>query len=273
MQFYLGTHQTGWLARTRVPLFISEKRLEERKSLPRALARWALDSGGFSQLFLHASWPQGSERRYVEHVRRYRDEIGGLDWAAPQDWMCEPVMIGKTGLSIGEHQRRTVVNYLTLRSLDSSLPFVPVLQGFERDDYLRCIDLYAAHGVTLTGRLGIGTVCRRQGTQEAEYIVRSIRHALPAAQIHVFGAKITGLAKYADALGSADSMAWSYHARRRPPMPGHPHKNCANCLPFAAGWYEQVLQRSAVVQAPLWDCPVDLSGRQTDGVRSGWAVA
>jgi len=25
--------------------------------------------------------------QYVAAVRRYRDEIGNLDWAAPQDWM------------------------------------------------------------------------------------------------------------------------------------------------------------------------------------------
>src|SRR6185437_10883962 len=164
MQFYLGAHHPGWLAQTDAPLFVSEKRLEGRKTFPRAAGMWALDSGGFSQLMMHAGWPDGAERRYVEHVNRYRDEIGGMEWAAPQDWMCEPFMVAKTGLSIAEHQRRTVENYLTLRGLDDSLPFIPVLQGWERDDYLRCIDLYGRYDVRLVGRVGIGTVCRRQGT-------------------------------------------------------------------------------------------------------------
>lgn len=252
MQFYLGAHQPQWLSRTYLPLFVSDARLRGRKTLPRAQAPWALDSGGFSQLFLHTSWPDGAERVYVEHVRRYRDEIGQLEWAAPQDWMCEPFMLAKTGLDLSEHQRRTVVNYLILRSLDSSLPFIPVLQGYERDDYLRCIDLYAQHGVSLSGRVGIGTICRRQGTREAGAIVRAVHAAIPAAALHVFGAKITGLAQYADALGSADSMAWSYHARRRPPMQGHSHKSCANCLPFAASWYEHVWSRCEIVQPPLF---------------------
>ena len=251
MRFYLGTHQPGWLTRTDVPLFISEMRLRDRKSLPRAQGAWALDSGGFSQLSLHGAWPDGADRLYVEHVRRYRDEIGSLDWAAPQDWMCEPIMLKKTGLSVAEHQRRTVRNFLALRSLDASLPFVPVLQGWERDDYLRCIDLYDAHGVTLAGRVGIGTVCRRQGTRDAEAIVRSVKRAIPATALHVFGAKITGLERYADALGSADSMAWSYHARRRPVLAGHTHRNCANCLPFAAAWREHVVSGCAIVQPPL----------------------
>ena len=69
-------------------------------------------------------------------VRRYRDEIGRLEWAAPIDWMCEPFMLAKTGLAIAVHQAHTVANYLELRSLVPELPFVPVLQGWSRDDYL-----------------------------------------------------------------------------------------------------------------------------------------
>jgi len=251
--FYLGVHHPGWLTQTTVPLFVSEKRLETRKTLPRAAGMWALDSGGFSQLMMHAGWPDDSEARYVAHVQRYRNEIGNLEWAAPQDWMCEPFMVAKTGLSIAEHQRRTVENYLTLRELDETLPFIPVLQGYTRDDYLRCIDRYAAYGVPLTDRprLGVGTVCRRQGMREAEEIVRSIHRALPSARLHVFGVKITGLVRFADAVASADSMAWSYHARRNPPLPGHRHKSCANCLEFALNWYQHVRRMSAVVQPPL----------------------
>lgn len=32
--------------------------------------------------------------QYASEVRRFRDEIGNLDWAAIQDWMCEPQVIG-----------------------------------------------------------------------------------------------------------------------------------------------------------------------------------
>ncbi len=34
---------------------------------------------------------------------RYRDEIGCLLWAAPHDWMCEPWITAKTGLTVAEH--------------------------------------------------------------------------------------------------------------------------------------------------------------------------
>ena len=50
MKFYLGTHQTGWLAKLDVPLFVSRRRLATLRKLPRAVGSWALDSGGFTEL-------------------------------------------------------------------------------------------------------------------------------------------------------------------------------------------------------------------------------
>jgi hypothetical protein len=46
--------------------------------------RWVLDSGGFTELQRHGAWtvPLGT---CVDAVRRYATEIGGLEWAAPQD--------------------------------------------------------------------------------------------------------------------------------------------------------------------------------------------
>jgi hypothetical protein len=34
MQFYLGTHETSWLKRTSVPLFISRRRLARLRKAP-----------------------------------------------------------------------------------------------------------------------------------------------------------------------------------------------------------------------------------------------
>ena len=57
MKFYLGTHQPSWLARDLgIPLLVSHRRLADRRSLPRATHRWALDSGGFTELSLHGRW-------------------------------------------------------------------------------------------------------------------------------------------------------------------------------------------------------------------------
>jgi hypothetical protein len=72
--------------------------------------------------------------------------------------MCEPVMIKRTGLSVHEHQERTGSNYLELRALAPHLPFVPVIQGWQLADYLRCVALYESAGVNLAPlpRVGLG---------------------------------------------------------------------------------------------------------------------
>src|SRR6266545_2636303 len=135
MRFYLGTHKPHWLGLVDFPLMVSHRTLAQRRTLPRARAPWALDSGGFTEIATYGHWtipPQA----YVEAVARYAAEIGQLDWAAPQDWMCEPIMVERSGLSVAEHQHRTIVNYLELRTLAPGLPFVPVLQGWRLDDYL-----------------------------------------------------------------------------------------------------------------------------------------
>ena len=160
-------------------------------------------------------------------------------------------MLAKTGLTIGEHQVRTVENYLELRSLAPDLPFVPVLQGWSSDDYHRCVELYQRVGVELAAEplVGVGSVCRRQATGEIEAIVHSL--ASIGIRLHGFGVKAGGLVRYADCLVSADSLAWSFEARRSAPLPGCVHANCANCLRYAAAWRERTLARLDVLQMHL----------------------
>jgi len=109
VRFYLGAHHPHWLERAPFPLFVSHRQLAARRRLPRAATRWAVDSGGLTELRLHGRW-HTSAAEYAAAVRRYRDEIGSLEWAAPQDWMCEPFMLAKTGLTIAVHQAHTVAN-------------------------------------------------------------------------------------------------------------------------------------------------------------------
>lgn len=240
LDFYLGTHMPHWLARVDVPLFVSRVRLERRKSLPRARTAWALDSGGFSELTKYGTWTLGV-CAYAAQVRRYADEIGNLTWCAPQDWMCEPAMLAGTGLTVADHQALTVTNFLDLRQRLGDL-VIPVLQGWTRDDYLRCADLYAEAGIDLGSEriVGVGSVCRRQNTGDALRIFQ----ALAPLRLHGFGVKGQGLAAYAPHLTSADSMAWSYNGRRNPTA-SHGHPSCANCLPFALAWRARMLDRVA----------------------------
>jgi hypothetical protein len=254
--FLLGTHQPGWLARVGVPLFVSDRRLRTYRRLPVARAAWAVDSGGFTELQQYGTWTT-TPAAYIARLRRYRDEIGHLAWAAPQDWMCEPVVItggragpvtfAGTGLSVAEHQTRTITNYLCLRDLAPDLPVIPVVQGWTVTDYLRCVDGYDRAGTDLRTLplVGVGSVCRRQNTTGARHILAAL-HDAGITRLHGFGFKTTGLALCAPLLVSADSMAWSVHARRRPAMPGcTAHRNCANCPRYALAWRTQVLDTIA----------------------------
>ncbi|MFI5891969.1 hypothetical protein ACIA5D_17850 [Actinoplanes sp. NPDC051513] len=274
--FYLGTHQPHWLESPALPrdvhLFVSHRRLAGRTRLPRARVSWALDSGGFSELALYGGWRTGPGE-YVAAVHRYDKQIGSLGWAAPQDWMCEPFMLAKTGLTVEEHQRRTVANFLELRDrwqrLDPScelraMPehcvFMPVLQGWTLLDYLRCARMYAEAGINLSRYplVGVGSVCRRQATGEIGEIFEALSSR--GIAMHGFGVKKHGLRLYGHLLSSADSMAWSFEARRAARLDDcSGHRNCANCLRYALRWREETLAslgdpaapRQAVL--PLWE--------------------
>lgn len=250
MRFFLGTHMPNWLGLTDVPLFVSDVRLNKRKSLPVALGPWALDSGGYSQLNSKGSWDDVPPEMYAERVDRYASEIGNLQWAAIQDWMCEDWILHNTGLTVLDHQHRTIESGLTLRAIASHLPWRMVLQGKEIHDYVRMVDMYAAAGINLLDEdvVGLGSVCRRQATSEIEEIVEEL--AAMGLQLHGFGVKIKGLAKYGPQLTSADSMAWSYDARWLPEKDRERvqqqlgctgHKNCANCFAYAMHWRTRVL--------------------------------
>lgn len=250
--FYLGTHMPHWLGILDIPLFVSRTRLFRHGAdvnLPRARGPWAMDSGGFWEITHRGGW-RISPQEYAAEVRRARDEIGGLDWAAPMDWMCEPDAIKKTGLSVQEHQERTIDNWIELRSIAPDLPIIPVLQGWVLSDYHRCVERYFERGIDLSRQpvVGLGSVCRRQATEEIEAIVRGIGDGYEI-RLHGFGVKKLGLQRYAKHLLSADSLAWSYRGYRVQPCAHGPNKrgvisaNEANCLPFALEWRSELLQK------------------------------
>lgn len=255
MRFYLGTNKDAWLKYTAEPLFISNRTLQKRKTLPRALGPWALDSGGFTELSTFGEWTIPA-KKYLELVRRYADNVGRLEWAAPQDWMCEPWIVQKTRLSVTEHQQRTIRNYLDLRSADPTLPIIPVLQGWELDDYEKHVEMYDAAGIALADYpvVGLGSVCRRQATEEITYIVGRL-HSMNI-RLHGFGVKTSGLGSYGALLESADSMAWSFAARKqRLRLPGctHKAKTCGDCLVWALSWRNHVIGKVREPQPTLFD--------------------
>jgi len=249
MKFYLGTHMPSHIEKTEKPLFISYRQLKNRKKPFQQTAPIAIDSGGFSELRLNGKWTI-SVQEYVHDLNRFQDQLNlQIDWAAQQDWMCEPFMIQKTGLSIEEHQNKTVENYLQLIDEGIDIEIIPVLQGFQLNDYYRHFDLFEESGVQLRKlkRVGVGSVCRRQGTNEINHIMQSLNNK--GIKIHGFGVKISGLSKYSNAIASADSLAWSFGARYSKlhcsiHKDNPTTKNCANCLNYALEWRAKVLKAS-----------------------------
>ncbi|MEV6781950.1 hypothetical protein [Streptomyces sp. NPDC051098] len=120
---------------------------------------------------------------------------------------------------------------------------MPVLQGSSLSSYLACADLYAAAGVDLphAPAVGLGSVCRRQATNEIGAIVTTL--ADRGMALHGFGVKIDGIARYGHLLASADSMAWSTGARYAPRMNGCTRRavKCQNCARYALRWCTKVV--------------------------------
>lgn len=243
--FWLGTHHPHWLwtpGYEEVPLFVSRNSLRRYKRLKPKLPEttYIVDSGGFSELDSAGDWSITDEDLACE-VRRYAAEIGAPEYAAPRDWMCEPHILANTGLTVAEHQRRTVESVMNLRNLAPEIDWLPVLQGWRPDDYLRHIELYERCGIDLVREplVGLGSVCRRQNTRPVEELIRELTGE--GLRLHGFGFKLEGLARVGRYLESADSMAWSFAARHKPPLSGCTHKSCANCRKYALLWRERVV--------------------------------
>ena len=230
-EFMLGSHRPSWLYPRRTKkngqpyatgrdmkpngtLFVSFRQLTRRESPYRkADTPFVVDSGGFSYLHDHGCFPF-TAAEYVEKIRRVESELGTMRFACQMDWMCEEKALEKTGLTIAEHQRRTIANFVELRELAPEIKWLPALQGNTVAEYMSHIEQWLEAGIDLRKfeRVGVGSVCRRQSTAEIVELIEAI--ADKGIRIHGLGVKSLGLARVADRIVSSDSLAWSYAARR-----------------------------------------------------------
>lgn len=277
--FYLGVHKPYWLfdaAMRGVPLFLSYRQLRElqdRRALKPAVTEWCLDSGGFMELAEKGRWTY-SAKSYADGVRRFARECGGLRWAAIMDWMTEACVLEKTGGTVAEHQARTIDSLIELRSIAPEIPWAPVLQGWGWGEHEDHVEQYARRGIDLTREpiVGVGSICRRSTTMFATMVLNDL--ADYGLKLHAFGFKIDGLTSSWSTvhpfgvrrerpvierdtvfmplwmrLRSADSTAWSFNARRSPPLPGCTHEHCNNCQLYARQWRQELMQQLATTGA------------------------
>lgn len=214
-EFLLGVPEPSWAwnSRSRGVVFVSARRLMRRRTpFPLFDVDVCIDSGGFTELHKFGQWRTTPEE-YVALVRRVA-ESANVRWAAIQDWMVEESALTATGLSVEEHQRRTVVSYLRLRALAPEIRWLPVLQGQTLVQYFAHLEMYEEAGVHLDEieRVGVGSICRRTNKGEICTILTELA-TTRRLRIHAFGVKSEALRALAPYIRSSDSMSWSLRGR------------------------------------------------------------
>jgi len=212
MNFYVGLHQPSD-ARHFDRCMVSVARLRNRRS-DFVVNEWMMDSGAFMELKNHGAY-RDSVSTYAAQVRRW-SRCGSLVAAVAQDYMCEPFMLAITGMDVATHQRLTIERYDALMAEQTGVYILPVLQGYRPEEYRSHLDQYGSR-LGPGAWVGVGSVCKRNGSPAAiRDVLYTIARARPDLRLHGFGLKKTAMssAVIRDYLASADSMAWSYAARR-----------------------------------------------------------
>jgi hypothetical protein len=213
IKFYVGLHQPGD-AKYFKRCCISINRLRDRKR-PITAGKVILDSGAFTELSLHGCYRQSVDD-YVQEIQHV-GTIMPIEVVVAQDYMCEAFILTKTGLAIADHQRLTIERYDRLTQHSLAVPILPVLQGYAPRDYVRHLEMY--QGRLGSGQwVGVGSVCKRNGSPaDIRNVLSAIKARRPDLRLHGFGIKRTALAdpSIRAMLYSADSMAWSYSARKQ----------------------------------------------------------
>lgn len=189
MLFFPGIHQpcdSRHLPRA----FISVNRLRTRRSLVPA-HDWIMDSGAFSTIARHGGYPDPVSE-YADQIKRHRAG-GHLLAAVAQDYMCEPGMLAKTGLTVADHQRLTIDRYDALLACDPGVYILPVLQGYAPEEYVAHLRAYGDR-LPEAAWAGVGSICKRNSTPAAvEAVLLAIYLERPDLRLHGFGLKSTAL--------------------------------------------------------------------------------
>ena len=212
MKFYLGMH-LPYLAKNFERSFISVNVLRKRKS-DFEVKDWIMDSGAFTEISTYGEYRTGV-LEYANLIERWRT-CGNLELAVAQDYMCEPFILAKTGLTVERHQELTIERYVALIHMTPH-PILPVLQGYKPSEYVRHVKMYG-HLLDYGMRVGVGSVCKRNSKpSEIVAVLEAIKQERPDLKLHGFGLKLTALKNnyIQSLLYSADSMAWSYSARKQ----------------------------------------------------------
>jgi hypothetical protein len=192
-----------------------------RTNLPKdTTKKLFLDSGGFSLLSQYPDYPF-TLNQYLE-LAYYIKDNNLLTLIATMDYPCE-AEINRTQLHSNEERiQKTIDNTIKCYDVDSSLPWVPVIQGYTIDEYLACIDLYYEVGIESL-YWAIGSICSRKGhyLQMRNIIVTIAKRLETECKLHAFGLGVKFLydPQIFSNIYSSDSAAWNYRAISREQKP------------------------------------------------------
>lgn len=208
MKFYIGIHQVSD-AKHFDRFFLSVNRLKDRKKI--IANEWIMDSGAFSQLVGIGEHMAVDD--YVQYIEKFKN-FGNLVAAVSQDYMCEPFVLKKTGMSVKEHQKLTIKRYLLLVKKTNQY-IMPVIQGYKENEYIEHINQYG-EVLEKGAYVGVGSVCKRNSEPaKIKEILMGIKDKRPDLKLHGFGLKYQAVfdREIRNLLYSSDSMAWSFAAR------------------------------------------------------------
>lgn len=201
--------------------------------------RFFLDSGGFSFFTRKGDYPFTIEE-YIDLIKYYHPQ-----YAAIMDYPCEPELtIGDVRTRIDRtientqkifrfcevHNKTQKMEPLSISPffvsscVDHETEIVPVIQGYELEDYKYCVDQMCALGL-IRPYMAVGSICRRVSIKELRKLVVGIADYVgavnPDVKLHYFGLKKSALKDPAinQRVYSCDSMAWRINptGKRYPP--------------------------------------------------------
>lgn len=157
-------------------------------SRPRNAGEIFMDSGGFVFFNKFGEYPFSVDQ-YLGLIHKMRP-----DYFASMDFPCEPTitsLLGKIGVK--ERIERTVENAVRIaqREGETKALFVPVIQGYDADDYAYCLELHRQAG-TIRPYMAVGSLCNRSNSQEIGDLFPKIYESaqeVGVKQLHAFGLK------------------------------------------------------------------------------------
>lgn len=258
MKFYVGV-QTQKQLDASEKFILSFARIRARKKKKYIINNkdWIMDSGAFSEIKLHGKYTFTLDY-YLNYIKEYNP-----NFFVNCDYMCEPSQLERTGLTIKEHQEKTIENQIYLYDKKNEMGIKSILmgtlQGWKIFDYLDHIDMMKERGILLD-YMGVGSICRRFKTKEIVKILKWINYEIPDIKLHGFGVKIKVL-EYPEVfkyMYSCDSMAWTYTGRGFAEFGKHgilfgkkclidssficnkKADDCASCIRFMCYWVDRI---------------------------------